>query len=490
MALDTKLVGTTTGNGAEVNASNQLKVVAETNAASNPGNVGGFRMFSENDAGTVTGSAYLVSPETSDDYRLRVGQDVIIDNDTFNYANQATSKYGYLATTLTMAQTGGALTTNATSITTINTAASYRTWQYYPVYGQQTPLYVEFSASLTAAMTTNTTIDFGLFITSNASPYLPSDGAFFRLTSAGLSGVVNFNGTDSPTSTFTWTPTINQVYQFVISINEREVEFWIDDVLYATKAVQTGNGQPFMSSSLPMQIRHAIGGTVAGSVVQFKVWDFSVQLGDVQANLPYGAQMAGFGNTLQVQQGATTGGQLSTYALGAEPGAVTLTASTAPATNTLGGLFLLPAAITTAASDYPLFAWLNPAPTVAIPGKMFFCTGIRVGELTPTTALIGGPIVITYAVGFGSTAASLATTETTTFTSTTTKIARKIPLGLQTLPATAAVGTLSPGFQADFSASPLPVNPGEYLHIIIRVLGTTTTGGAPRGSVAVFGYFR
>lgn len=490
MALDTKLVGTASGNGAEVNASNQLKVVPETNVASNPGNVGAVRMFSENDAGSVTGTAVLLSPETSHDYRLRVGQDVMLDNDTFNYANQATSKYAYLSTTLTMAQTGGALTTNGTSITTINTAASYRTWQNFPMYGQQTSLYAEFSASITAAMATNTTIDFGLFITSGSSPYLPSDGAFFRWTSAGLTGVVNFNGTDSALSTFTWTPTVNQVYQFVIVINEREVEFWIDDVLYGTKAVQTGNGQPFMSSSLPMQIRHAIGGTLAGSVVQFKLWDYSVQLADVQPNLPYGAQMAGLGGTLQVQQGATTGGQLTTYALGAEPGAVTLTASTAPATNSLGGLFLLPAAITTAASDYPLFAWLNPAHTTAIPGKVFFCTGIRVGELTVTTALTGGPIIITYAVGFGSTAASLATTETTTFTSGTTKIARKIPLGLQTLAATAAVGTLSPGFQVNFEDAPLPVNPGEYLHIIIRVLGTSISGGAPRGSVAVFGYFR
>jgi hypothetical protein len=107
-----------------------------------------------------------------------------------------------------------------------------------------------------------------------------------------------------------------------------------------------------------------------------------------------------------------------------------------------------------------------------------------------TTALTGGPLIVTYALGFGSSASSLATTETTTFTATTTKIARRIPLGLQTLAATAAVGTLSPGFQVDLSGSPIPINPGEYLHIIIRCLGTNTSAGAPRGSVAVLGYFR
>lgn len=481
--LDT---GSSTAGKANVDSNYQLLVATN----SDPAKAGAVRMFSENDPGTITGEVYALSPETSDDYRLRVGMDVLLDNETFNYAAQNTAKFSYVATTLTMALTGGALTTNGTSITTINTAASLRTFQFFPLLGQQTPLYCEFSASITAAMATNTTIDFGLFLTSGSSPYAPADGVYFRLTSAGLIGVINFNGAEVTTSVFSFSATVNQVYQFVIALNEREAEFWIDDVLYGTLTVQTGNGQPCMSAALPMQIRHAIGGTAAGSVVQLKVWDYSVELGDVVTGMTAGAIAASQGGTLQIQAGAAVSGQLTTYANGAEPGAVTLTANTAPATNTLGGLFLLPAAITTAASDYPLFAWLNPAGTTAIIGKVFYCTGVRVGELTVTTALTGGPIILTYALGFGSTASTLATTETASFTSPTTKVARRIPLGLQTLAATAAVGTLSPGFQADFSSAPIPINPGEYLHIILRVLGTNTTGGAPRGSVAVFGYFR
>jgi hypothetical protein len=183
---------------------------------------------------------------------------------------------------------------------------------------------------------------------------------------------------------------------------------------------------------------------------------------------------------------------LTTYALGAEPAAVTLTASTAPATNSLGGLFLLPVAITPSASDYPLFAWLNPVGTAAIPGKVFVCTGVIIGELSVTTALTGGPLLLQWAIGYGSTASSLATTESATFTAGgTTKIARKIPLGAQSLAATSAVGVISPGFQRNFADAPLPINPGEYLHIILRIPGgTATTAGAPRGSVAVLGYFR
>ncbi len=444
----------------------------------------------ETDAGTVTGARVVKPREVSEGSRVRVGQDVFLDSETFNYSNQNTGKFAYLSTTLTMAQSSARLQTNATGITTINTAASYRTWQYFPIYGQRTPTYVETSAALSAALATNTTIDFGLFLTNGSSPYAPSDGCYFRITSAGFFGIVNIAGAETPSTVFTFTPTINRVYNFVMMASERAVRFYIDDVLYATVAVPVGSGQPFQSSSLPYQIRHAIGGTAAGSVLSLNVYDYSVSVGDVQGNLSYGAQMTGMGGSVQVQPAATTGGQLSTYALGAEPGAVTLTASTAPATNTLGGLFLLPAVITTAASDYPLFAWQNPAGTIAIQGKTFFCTGVRIGEMTVTTALTGGPIIFAWAVGFGSTASTLATTETTTFASGTTKIARKIPLGVQALAATAAVGTVSSGFQVDFSSAPLPVNPGEFLHIILRCLGTSTSAGAPRGSVAVLGYFR
>jgi hypothetical protein len=491
-----RVEGNTSGNVAEVNSSNQLKAVLETNVATNPGNVGAVRMFSENDDGTATGEAYLLSPETSDDYRLRVGQDVILDAETFNYTAQHTGKFRYVFTTLTMSQNANSLQTNNGGITTINTAACFRSWQTFALLGQQTPLYAEFSAAITAAIATNTTIDFGLFITTgpDTSPYAPADGVYFRITSAGVTGVIN-NGSETATSAFTtdgvtpFSPTINRAYQYVIAITEREVEFWIDDVMYGSIPVPVGLGQPFQSYSLPMQVRHAIGGTAASAAFSMRFYDYSVQLGDLQGQYPVQSYTARQGNTLQIQQGAAVSGQLSTYALGAAPAAVTLTASTAPATNTLGGLFLLPAAITAGESDYPLFAWSNPAATIIAPGKIFMCTGVIISDLLVTTILAGGPIALCYAIGFGSTAATLATTESASFTTATTKIARKYPLGVQGLALNAAAGTVVAGFQRDFSSAPIPVNPGEILHCILRTIGTSTTTGAIRGGVTFLGYF-
>jgi len=460
-------------------------------AGASPAGVGSLRMFSENDAGTVTGTPALASPETTSDYRLRTVNDTILDDEVFCYANQNTGKHSYAATTLTMALASNALVTNSGNITTINTASFFRTQQYFELCGSQNATTVVFEAALSAALTTNTTIDYGMFLQSGTSPYVPTDGAYFRITSAGFAGVINFNGAETTTSIFPFTHTINQVYGFKIVINTDKVQFWINNVLYATLNTQVANGAPFASQTLPLQIRHAIGATAAGAALSLRVFTYNIQVND-QTNLPYQSILSMRGGSQQVQQGATTGGQLTTYALGAEPAAVTLTASTAPATNSLGGLFLLPVAITPSASDYPLFAWLNPVGTAAIPGKVFVCTGVIIGDLSVTTALTGGPLLLQWAIGYGSTASTLATTESATFTAGgTTKIARKIPLGAQSLAATSGVGVISPGFQRSFADAPLPINPGEYLHIILRIPGgTATTAGAPRGSVAVLGYFR
>lgn len=484
--------GSSTAGTANVDTNYQLNVVTNTD----PTKAGATRIFSENDPGDVTGTAYCYSPETSDDYRLRVAIDSVLDQELFNYTVQHSGKFHYAFTTLTSTVTGGYWTTNSGSVTTITTGCRMRTWRHFQMPSQQAPIYVEFVAAFSNTFVTNTTIDFGLFIDSGSNPFTPTDGVYFRATSAGLEGVCNYNGVEVTTGPMlvapagaAWSPTNNANYQFLISITNREVKFWIDDVLYGSIAIEAANIAPAASLELPLAVRHAIAGGAASAALQFKVASYSVQVGDVGRDKPWGATMSAMGNGLQVQQGATTGGQLTTYAIGAAPTAVTLTANTGPATNTLGGLYLLPAAITAGESDYPMFAWQNPASTAAIQGKTFHCTSIIVGDTVVSAALTGGGIGLHWAFGFGSTSSSLATTEAASFANNTTKIARKIPLGVvQWFAATAAVGATAQGRQITFPTS-LAVNPGEYLHIIMRAIGTSTSAGGIRGSIAVLGYF-
>ena len=71
MALDSIIRGSGSGTGAEVTTTNRLKVELEVDAATNPGNVGGVRNFSENDTGYVLGTPTLMSPEVDQDFRLQ-----------------------------------------------------------------------------------------------------------------------------------------------------------------------------------------------------------------------------------------------------------------------------------------------------------------------------------------------------------------------------------------------------------------------------------
>ena len=211
-----KIVGSSSGNIAEVNSSNQLKIVPETSASNNPSNVGAVKLFSENDDGTISGTPYLQSPETDDDYRLRVSQDTLFDCETFNYTAQNTGKHTYTNTTMASTWTASGFTTNSGNITTTTTGLKFSTYATFPLIGSSS-IYAEFEGGFTAQPTTNTIVDYGLFFPGAANPYAPTDGAYFRLTSAGLQGVINYNGSETTTSVFSFTYTNNKKYQFIIT---------------------------------------------------------------------------------------------------------------------------------------------------------------------------------------------------------------------------------------------------------------------------------
>jgi hypothetical protein len=172
-----RIEGNTSGNVAEVNSSNEMKVALSNVTA----NIGGARMFSENDAGTKTGTAYLKSPETSQDYRLRVGMDTILLSDSFNAATQNTYIWSYTAATLTAAQPGiGTVNFGAVQGTAIAHGAFMRTYQYFPLIGTA-PLSVEITAGVfTAPLVTNEVWLMGLGLPS-AGGVAPVDGVWLKM---------------------------------------------------------------------------------------------------------------------------------------------------------------------------------------------------------------------------------------------------------------------------------------------------------------------
>ncbi len=498
MALDTTLRGIGTGAGAEVNTTNQIQVITGLDAFSSPEQIGGSRIFSEVDPGFVTGQANLMSPEVDEDFRSRVSLDIFLDDETFDYTAQNTGKYSYANTTMTNAWTVGSMNTNSGSIVTTNTATSFGTYAYFSLIGTQT-LAADIEASFSAAPVSNTTIDFGLFLRGAASPYAPTDGAYFRLTSAGLQGVVNYNGVETTTSVFLdeaggspWVYTPNKKYQFILYITPRAVVFWINDNgdvnVFGSINTPVGNGQPMAAASLPFSVRHAIGSAASGAI-SFQLARYNVRTGggatatspSTQGSRLFGSYQGLSGGTLGTlaRYGAITSGNEANQT------AAVPTTTTAALGSGLGGTFWETVSLA-ANTDAIIMSFQNPLGTVSVQGRRLIVRGISLSSFVQTV-VVGGPYVAEWFLAFGHTAVSLATTE-----SATTKAPRRITLPFVQIVTTAQAVTTAVAQNTtfcDFGDAPIFVNPGEFVQLCTRHIGTAgTTGTIVHQITVIYGW--
>lgn len=434
-----------------------------------PSQMGGARIFSENDPGTATGTPNLASPETSDDFRLRTEGDTVLDTTAFYYGAQDTGKHNFVNTTMAASWGSGYFTTNSGSITTITTGLQFRTYEYFPLQGAS-QLYGEFNAAFTAIGVTNTLIDFGFFLSGGANPFAPTDGAYFRYTNAGIIGVVNFAGVETTTGVFSFAPTLNANAKYNVTVSERSVDFWINDVLYGTLVTPAGNGQPFQSGSLPLAIRHAIVGGAASAVVQFKLADYTVSIGGFISTPAWEQARSGAGaHGYQGQSGGTMGSSAN-YANSGNPTALVPTNTTAAAGSLgLGGQFWETdtLAVTT---DGIICSFQNPAGTTTYQGRTLLVYGVYIDSFIQT-GLTGGGYNAQWSVAFGSTAVSLATAE-----AAGAKAPRRVPLGSNAVAAGALalvqLSTISKQFQM-----PIAVQPGEFFQVVKKKVGTAPSAG-------------
>lgn len=461
--------GSNTAGLANVTTDYAIQTTLERDAATNPSNVSAVKLYSENDSGSVTGTPYLYSPETDEDYRLRVAQDVMLDNETFNYTAQNTGKHTYANSTLTNTWTTAGLTTNGGSVTTTGTGLTFGTYAEFPLITSGL-LYCEFTGSLSAALTTNFVIDIGMFRRGSSTAYAPTDGVYFRINSSGVFGVINYNGSETATSAFSFTHTINQKYQFIISISEREVNFWIDNVLYGTINTPTGQGTPFLSSTLPFSIRHAHTGTT-GAVIQFQLNDYGVSLSGANIVKTLGETGNAMLGSYQGLSGGTMG-SLASYANSTNPTAAapSNTALTANLPSGLGGQGVVTAAAG-GSTDGIWGSYQVPAGTVSVQGKRLKITGVVVDAVNTGAAVATTSTTIQFSLAFGHTAVSLATAE-----AATTKAARRVALGYLSWLVGAAIGAAPTQNNINvLFPEPIYVNSGEFVQLVGKfIVGTAT----------------
>lgn len=442
----------------------------ELNVANSPDELdaGFVCLTTESDGGSKTGVKSRYSPETDDDYRLRIAHENILDSETFNYTAQNTGKHNNLNTTMTFTYTTGGLQTNSAGITTTTTGVSLASYAMFPMFQSGQTLYAQARVAFSAQPQANTIIDFGVFMRGAANPYAPTDGAYFRLSAAGLMGVINHNGTETTTSVFDFTYANADVHQFVVSCEETITRFWIDDILYASIPTPVGQGAPFMSASLPFAVRHAIVGGVAGGDIRATIREYSVSTGGVNLN----RYLSEIGNAVcgsfQGLSGGTMG-SLANYANSANPTAAVPTNTTAALGVGLGGQFWETdtLAVTT---DGIICSYQIPAGTVSVAGKRLVIYGVKI-ESFAQTALTGGGYNANWSLAFGHTAVSLATAE-----SATTKAPRRVPLGSQSVASGLTALTALPSVEATFRRG-IYGNPGEFIAVVKKKVGTAPSAG-------------
>lgn len=428
----------------------------------------------------ATGAARLVRPtDVSPDYRLRVGLDSILWSDVFNHAAFNTSRYAGTTTSHTITVGSGTLNLNGGSSTAIG-SAQVRTYKSFTLYGTYS-VYVDVWARLSQNPQTNNVIEFGLGYAAGSAA--PTDGAFFRVTSAGtFLGVLNYNGSES--TVLLPTPSASTFYHWLIVIHTDRVEFWQDDQLLGSIPVAVSAGRPTYSQALPFYVREY--NTSATSLAQrFEVSEISISTGDLVSNRLWGTQMASNGWSSALIPDGVAAGSTANFTNSAAPGSAALS-NTASSYATLGGQWQF-AAIAGAETDYALFAYQVPAGSATQPARNLIVRGVRIDTYNMGAASATTATLLQWSLGIGSTAVSLATTDSATGA---TRAPRRVFIGAQTIPVATPIGGMA-NQPVDVNLdAPLAVEPGTFFHVILKMpVGTATASQIIRGTCLVNGYF-
>jgi len=417
--------------------------------------------------------------------RIKAGMDNSLWDDVFNHTILNSRKYIQAATTMAAAVASGYLALNSGNSVATATGIIQRTYKSFPLWSEQS-ISIDITFALSVVPQANNEIYLGVGIP-NTAVTVPLDGLYMFWTNTGAFQLVaNNNGSIVTSGNIAFTWTAGRMYDSKILIQRNRVELYIDDVLYASLSRPTSlpNGNSLSLNNegyLFGQIRNT---AATGAAQQLRIGSWGVQNRDVPYQMPVGDFKTLQGEHSIAVPDSVAVGNTNGMGNSTVPASATLS-NTAAGYTTLGGHFQF-ASVAGAETDFALFAYQVPANGVSLVGKGFVVTGV---ELTAwnTGAANGAAIyVLNWFLGIGSTAVSLATAD-----AVTTKAPQRFPLGAMTLANAAAIGTLFTNpISSDFSAMKLMVNPGEFIHIILRIpTGVLTASQIIRGLAGVKGFW-
>jgi hypothetical protein len=469
--------GSSTAGLANVDATFNLQVNTPTVIE----DAGHITLAAENDEGTITGNRYMLSPEVTGDYRLRVGVDNMMFNELFPGAAINTGLWTSPVTTMTLTVGGGFANLNAASSLAINAVARLTTYRSFPCLKSYTTYY-EKEVNFSSLPVIGNVCEWGAFISTGIAT--PTDGCFFKLNAAGeFRCVTNNNGTETQSGTldFSTLVGVNTTRSFLIYVMSNKALFWIDNILVASIDAPAGQGTVTSSQNIPLSFRN-YNSTAVSTAQVMKVSMTNVTLADQSSTKTWSQIIAGAGgHCSQGQTGGTIGSTaLYTNSLAAGAGVVP-TNTTAALGSGLGGQFaILPTLLV--GTDGIISSYQVPIGSSTAPAKSLYITRVTI-DAGVTTILTGGPVLYAWSIAYGHTAVSLATAE-----AATTKAARRVPIGMQSFPVTSAVGTIGQKIDLDFSV-PIVVQPGEFIQAVAKNLGVVTTLGVITTNISFGGFW-
>lgn len=460
-----RIEGNTSGNVAEVDSTNNIKVNLPTTIAQ----AGYAVLAGEINSGASFGSREIVPVTISENNRIGVGLDSVVFNDSFNYTAQNTTNYRYPVTTQTVTHSNGYVVLNGSGITSINTNSAIQTYRSFPIFGGF-GLAARVSAVHTVVPQANAVTEWGLFTASLPGAAIPTDGAYFRFTSSGeFRCVINYNGTEASSAALS-IPSTNINHSYTILVTEETVIFYVDKAVVYDVDTPDAFSQPFAQGSVPFTARQYIAGSAPALSMQFKMGALDINLEDMNTTKPWAHAMSGQGmNAYQGQNGGTLG-TTALYTNSLAPGAgAAATNTTAALGSGFGGQFSVQPTLA-ANTDGIISSYQNPTGSVTQTSRTLLISGVKIDGIV-TTLFIGGPVLYAFSLAFGSTAVSLATAE-----SATAKAPRRIPLGVQSYAVTSAVGVVGQSISVHFD-TPVAIYPGEFVQVVGKNVGTVTSAG-------------
>lgn len=415
----------------------------------------------------------------SPDGTLRTSDDALFLYDSVEGSAVDTNKWIQTTTTQTITQATGAITFNAGSSAATTTGAMHTSHRHFPFVNRNALAWrskIRFTAHFA-----NNQLQFGFGAPGSVTAIAVTNGAFWRKDSSGqLVPVVAIGGTETlgttiSDATFRASVAVTDYAVFSVFLEETRATFQIitqAGVLVAAQVVEFSAASTSFSATHLQVFHHCVNTGATGTAVQMLVSGTAVFACDGLSQRPWANTLTAMGYSVLTSPTAYT--QLANYANSAAPASATLS-NTAAGYTTLGGQFQW-AAVAGAETDYALFGFQVPSPYT------FYFTGIRISTWNMGAAAAATPTLLQWGLGFNSSAVSLAT-------------AAPYPpmrqaVGAQQLAASAAIGA---AFAPDLiwqPAQPIPVQPGRFLHIILKsVVSAATASEIIRGTAAVSGYF-